>query len=170
MDQYRRLAELLNSLPAKKITLWQGIVKSVEGITCTVTFGKQDVPGVRLRASEADDGGHILIVPAAGTAVTVGSLSGDLSSLVVLKADRIESITVNGGNLGGLINIGALTEKINALVDAFNGHTHTIPSNEIATSGNASAQTNQTPVTVPAIQSKAQKFDRADYEDTTITH
>ena len=119
MDQYRRLAELLNSLPAKKITLWQGIVKSVEGITCTVTFGKQDVPGVRLRASEADDGGHILIVPAAGTAVTVGSLSGDLSSLVVLKADRIESITVNGGNLGGLINIGALTEKINALVDAF---------------------------------------------------
>ena len=47
---------------------------------------------------------------------------------------------------------------------------HTIPSNGIATAGNASAQTNQTPVTVPAIRSKAQKFDRTDYEDTKITH
>ena len=61
------------------LTVYQGIVASVEGITCTVTFGSQDVSGVRLRASEADNKAQILLVPRVGTAVIVGSLSSSSS-------------------------------------------------------------------------------------------
>ena len=68
-----------------------------------------EVAGIRLRASEAANDSQMLIVPRKGTAVIVGSLSGDLSQLVVLSVDAIDRIEINGGQLGGLINIQQLT-------------------------------------------------------------
>lgn len=163
MDQYRRLRDNLMQMmcSGKEITIWQGIVKSVEGITCTVTFGTLDVEGVRLRASLADNESHLLIVPKVGTAVVVGSLSNDLSLLVVLAVDEVESITINGGKLGGLINIETLTQKINDLVRTFNNHTH-----QVSTTGSATAQTG----TAAAVTSKASELNKSDYEDTKVTH
>ena len=136
-----------------RIAIYQGIVKSVEGRTCTVTFGSMDVSGVRLRASEAENASQLLVVPKTGTAVIVGSLSGDFRQLAVLSVDQAESIMVGGGKLGGLINIAALTDKLNALVQSFNGHTHACPS---GTTGTPAAQ--------------AQGFSAGDYEDTTVKH
>ena len=171
MDQYRRLSENLRRIGGgQQITIWQGIVKSVEGITCTVTFANQDVSGVRLRASEAENEANILITPKTGTPVTVGSLTGDYSQLVVLKVDQIETIVINGGQLGGLINIEALTEKINDLVESFNGHTHLLATGSVAVAGSATNQTNPAPIQVPAIQQKADKLNKSDYEDETIKH
>jgi hypothetical protein len=170
MDQYKRLYENLRNVGGQKIAIWQGIVKSVEGITCTVTFGKQDVSGVRLRASEKENADNILITPKVGTAVTVGSLTGDYSQLVVLQIDQIETIIINGGKLGGLINIETLTEKINKLVDAFNSHTHTLASGAVAVAGSATNQSNPAPIQVPAIQQKADKLNKGDYEDEKIKH
>ncbi|WP_417128304.1 hypothetical protein [Phocaeicola sp.] len=163
MDQYRRLRDNLMQMmgSGKEITIWQGIVKSVEGTTCTVTFGTLDVEGVRLRASLADNESHLLIVPKVGTAVVVGSLSNDLSLLVVLAVDEVESITINGGKLGGLINIESLTQKINELVRTFNNHTH-----QVSTTGSATAQTG----TAAAVTSKASELNKSDYEDTKVTH
>lgn len=162
MDNNKRLADnIRNLMGGKNITVYQGIVKSVEGITCTVTFGSLDVDGVRLRASETENDSHLLIVPKKGTAVTVGSLSGDLAQLVVLAVDEVESITINGGKLGGLINIEALTEKINDLVEKFNGHTH-----QVTTTGTATSQTG----TAAATAMTAENFDKNDYEDKLITH
>lgn len=163
MDQYRRLRENLMQMmgSGKEITIWQGIVKSVEGTTCTVTFGTLDVEGVRLRASLAENESHLLIVPKVGTAVVVGSLSNDLSLLVVLAVDEVESITINGGKLGGLINIESLTQKINELVRTFNSHTH-----QVSTTGSATAQTG----TAAAVTSKASELNKSDYEDTKVTH
>ncbi|WP_181215098.1 hypothetical protein [Phocaeicola faecicola] len=168
MDQYKRLYENLRNVGGQKITIWQGIVKSVESITCTVTFGKQDVSGVRLRASEKENADNILITPKVGTAVTVGSLTGDYSQLVVLQIDQIETIIINGGKLGGLINIETLTEKINKLVDAFNSHT--LASGAVAVAGSATNQSNPAPIQVPAIQQKADKLNKGDYEDEKIKH
>ena len=148
------------------ITVYQGIVVSVEGVTCTVRFGNMDVSGVRLRASEAEQDAQMLIVPKKDTAVIVGSLSGDLSQLAVLAVDVIERIEINGGKLGGLVNIEALTNKINELVTAFNNHTHTIPPSAIV----CGEYQNVSPVNVPAITSKAQQLDKADYEDETVKH
>lgn len=163
MDQYRRLRDNLMQMmgAGKEITIWQGIVKSVEGTTCTVTFGTLDVEGVRLRASLAENESHLLIVPKVGTAVVVGSLSNDLSMLVVLAVDEVESITINGGKLGGLINIESLTQKINELVRTFNNHTH-----QVSTTGSATAQTG----TAAAVASKASELNKSDYEDTKVTH
>ena len=148
------------------ITVYQGIVSRVDGITCTVRFGEMEVDGIRLRASEASQDAQMLIVPKVDTAVIVGSLSGDLSELVVLSVDVIERIEINGGKLGGLINIEALTDKINELVNAFNNHTHTIQTGQIE----CGPYPNSAPVMVPAITSKAQQLQKSDYEDETVKH
>ena len=148
------------------ITVYQGIVSRVDGITCTVRFGEMEVDGIRLRASEASQDAQMLIVPKVVTAVIVGSLSGDLSELVVLAVDVIERIEINGGQLGGLINIEALTDKLNELVNAFNNHTHTILSGKIK----CGPYPNAAPVQVPAVTSKAQQLKKSDYEDETVKH
>ena len=148
------------------ITVYQGIVVSVQDITCTVRFGDMDVEGVKLRASEAGQDAQMLIVPRKDSAVIVGSLSGDLSNLVVLSVDAIERIEINGGKLGGLINISALTDKVNALVDAFNSHTHTIPTGTIQCGEYSSVN----PVTVPPVTRRANRLNKEDYEDDTIKH
>ena len=162
MDNYRRLKENLRSITDRRqAILLQGIVRSVEGVTCTVDFEGTVVGGIRLRASQAGNGGQLLVVPKAGTPVIAGSIDGTMNHLAVLSVDQAESITVNGGQLGGLVNIAALTEKLNALVDAFNGHTHAVQP-----TGSATAQSG----TAAAPAAKAQAFSRSDYEDKNITH
>lgn len=164
--EQRLIRNIREAAGPKPLTVYQGIVASVEGITCTVTFGSQDVSGIRLRASEADNQAQIILVPRVGTAVVVGSLSGDLSQLVVLSVDEVERIEINGGKLGGLINIEAITDKINQLVEAFNAHTHIIPTGAIV----CGTYPNANPVTAPKTLSPASKFNKRDYEDTTIKH
>lgn len=167
MDKYKELADNLRRVLGNKgVAISTGIVKSVSGILCEIEVGKLVVPDVRLRASETADDGEILLVPKVGTAVIFGSLTGDLSQLVVLQIDHVESIkvtgsisisgdiTINEGNFGGLIKIAELTNKLNSLVQSFNAHTHT---------GNMGAPT--TPPITPA-----QQFNESDYEDTKIKH
>lgn len=154
MDKYRELAELLrhtggNTSPC----IMQGIVTKVAGAMCEVKIGGITVPDVRLRASEIASSGELLVVPKVGTAVIMGSLSGDLSQLVVLAVDSAEQVVINGGKLGGLVNIETLTAKLNAVIDTFNRHTHTAPNG---------------PTTPPT--SFAQRLNKADYEDTKIKH
>jgi hypothetical protein len=154
MDNYKELAQLVRNAAGKaQLTLMQGIVRKVSGLTCEVEIGGIAVPDVRLRASEAATDAQMLITPKVGTAVIVGSLSGDLTQLVVLAIDQTESITINGGKLGGLVNVEQLTQKINELVQAFNAHTH---------------QGTHGP-TGPPLKA-AQQLKRGDYEDTTIKH
>ena len=168
--EQRLIRNLQAAVGPAQLTVYQGIVASVEGVTCTVTFGSQDVSGVRLRASEAENDSQILLVPRVGTAVIVGSLSGDLSQLAVLSVDAVERIEINGGRLGGLINIEALTAKINALVKAFNEHTHRIGSGSIVVGPPSAPMTNYNPIVVPKVLSPASELDKSDYEDETIKH
>lgn len=168
--EQRLIRNLQAAVGPAPLTVYQGIVASVEGVTCTVTFGSQDVSGVRLRASEAENDSQILLVPRVGTAVVVGSLSGDLSQLAVLSVDAVERIEINGGRLGGLINIEALTAKINALVKAFNDHTHNIGSGSIIVGPPSAPMVNYNPIVVPKVLSPASELDKSDYEDETIKH
>lgn len=155
MDQYRELATLIKqaSSGGSRVTILQGIVKEVSGVTCTVEIGSLTVSDVRLRASEKQEETQILITPAIGSAVILASLSGDMTNLVVVAVDVAESITINGGKLGGLINIEALTAKLNELVQVFNSHTHTAPNG---------------PTTPPT--TTANQLQRKDYEDEKIKH
>lgn len=161
MDEYRKLQENLRraSGNGRTISIYQGIVRSVTGNLCEVTVGGITISGVRLKASEMDDDGKMLITPKTGSAVTIGSLSGDLAELVVLQVDHIETIVINGGKLGGLINIEQLTDKINELVEAFNGHTH-----QVTVSHPGGTFTTVKPT------SSAKSFKKDDYEDVKIKH
>ena len=155
MDQYKELATLIKqaSSGGSRVTILQGIVKEVSGVTCTVEIGSLTVSDVRLRASEKQEETQILITPAIGSAVILASLSGDMTNLVVVAVDVAESITINGGKLGGLINIEALTAKLNELIQVFNSHTHTAPNG---------------PTTPPT--TSANQLQRKDYEDEKIKH
>ena len=161
MDEYRKLQENLKraSGNGRTISIYQGIVRSVTGNLCEVTVGGITIPGVRLKASEMDDNGKMLITPEIGSAETIGSLPGDLAELVVLQVDHIETIVINGGKLGGLINIEQLTDKINELVEAFNGHTH-----QVTVSHPGGTFTTVKPT------SSAKSFKKDDYEDAKIKH
>ena len=171
-----RLARNIRDLMGQtQMSIYQGIITGVDGVTCSIRFGSQEISGIRLRASLSDNDRQILLVPKVDTAVIVGSLSGDLSELVVLKADEIESIEVNGGKLGGLINIDDLTDKLNELVNevnalknAFNGHTHTGTISGSCPTGTVSGSCSCTAPTEKA--QNASKFNKDDYEDTTVTH
>ena len=160
MNEHSQLKDYLKQIGgAAKIAVYQGIVKSVDGQLCDVEIGNITIPDVRLKASELDDDGLMLVTPKVGSAVTVGSLSGDLSQLVVLQVDHIETIVINGGKLGGLINISQLTDKINDLVDTFNSHKH-----DVTVSHPGGTFTTIKPKTV------ASSFKQDDYEDKTIKH
>lgn len=177
MDKYKELADNLRRVLGNKgVAISTGIVKSVSGILCEIEVGKLVVPDVRLRASETADDGEILLIPKVGTAVVFGSLTGDLSQLVVLQIDHVESIkatgciTINEGKLGGLVNIEDLTDKLNGLVDKFNNHTHMLDVGTVVVQGSPATQANTSPIIVPSIDSVAEKFNKSDYEDTNIKH
>lgn len=170
MTPEKRLADNIRRISPVALWITQGVVESVDGQTCTVSIGEATFSGIRLRASLTDRERQILLVPKVGSAVTLASLSGDFNDMVVVQVDEVETVTVNGGKLGGLVNIETLTEKINELVEVFNSHTHTITPGTINTTGSAAAQSNPSPVTVPAVGRKARKLNRKDYEDDKITH
>ena len=160
MNEYSKLKEYLRIMGGgERISIWQGIVRGVRGNVCDVEIGSIMIPGVRLRASETEDEGELLVTPKTGSAVTVGSLSGDLRDLVVLQMDHAERVVVNGGKLGGLINIEQLTSKMNELVDAFNSHTHEVT---VAHPGGT--------FMTAAPTGSASPFRRGDYEDELVKH
>ena len=167
MNEYSKLKDYLSGIGGNGIAITQGIVKSVSGKLCEVEIGNIVIPDVRLRASELDDGGEMLVTPKVGSAVTVGSLSGDLSQLVVFQVDHIETIVINGGKLGGLINIEQLTEKLNAIEDDINSLkaaiTNWLP---VAQDGGAALKT---AVSTWAGQ-QLTRSEKSDYEDEKIKH
>lgn len=106
----------------------------------------------------------------------------DKTSRVVIDEERVrvdvdaqtsaeltkEGVVFNGGNLGGLVKIEQLTEKLNGLIDAFNAHTHTLTAGVVRVTGTETAQQNAAPITVPAIESKHNNVSREDYENERV--
>lgn len=137
-------------------------VKSVEDESCTVTYNDIDIPDVRLNAAVNGNSNNLLIKPKAGSTVLIADLSeGLLRDLAIIGWSEIDSITINGGDLGGLVKIQELTNKLNALVRVFNSHTH-----PVATTGTAEAQSGMAAATT----GQATQFSRSDYEDEKIKH
>lgn len=166
MTPERRLADNIKRLSPTSMWMTQGEVTSTDGITCSVKIGDAEFDGVRLRASLTENEKNMLVVPKVGSSVVLGCVAGNLNTMVVLQVDEIDKIVINGGELGGLVKIQELTDKLNALVDQFNNHTHTLPTGAVVTP----AGPNANPITVPAITSKANNFNAEDYEDELITH
>ena len=145
------------------MTLMSGKVKKVDGLEVVVQMGSTEVTA-QLRATAMKQDGQILMTPAVDSAVIVGSVSGDLTQLVVLAMDRCDKIemkgevVLNGGQYGGIIRVEDLTSKLNELVQAFNNHTH------MTSYGVSGTPSTGTPATI------AKPFVRSDYENTKIKH
>ena len=141
---------------------FNAVVKSVEDDSCTITYNDIDIPDVRLNAAINGNANNLLIKPKQGSTVLIADLSeGLLRDLAVIGWSEVDSITLNGGQLGGLVKIQELTNKLNALVQTFNSHTH-----QVATTGTAAAQTG----TAAATTGQASQFNKSDYEDEKIKH
>lgn len=143
-------------------TFFTAEVVSVSGNTCTVKSDNLEMSDVAICAIGGASGNSLVVVPKVGSAVLIADLSeGTRRDLVIVKYTEVESITINGGNLGGLVNIASLTEKLNDLVDKFNNHTHSV-----STKGTATAQAG----TAAATLNQANPFNENDYEDEKIKH
>lgn len=158
----------------------QGTITAVnkDDNTCTVSVedaegGSLEWEGVPLRVLSVES--NYMIYPKPGTDCSVCFYGGNTRSPAVLDFQDAESIkitgqtnidilsdqiTLNNGDLGGIIKINTLTNKLNALVDAFNNHTHNVTGVQPGTGS----------VVAPAPTGKAAEFVAADYEDTKITH
>lgn len=59
-----RLAKNIRDIAgSSQIAIYQGIVSKVDGSSCTIKFGRQEITDVRLRASLSKNDKQILIVP-----------------------------------------------------------------------------------------------------------
>ena len=115
MDPYRELHEHLRRIAGgAPATLYQGVVTQVSDLTCEVSIDGLHVPDVRLRASTEVDGAQLLMRPAVGAVVIMGTLTGDLDHLVVLSMDRAEEVIINGGE------VQELTKKLNTIESEVN--------------------------------------------------
>lgn len=100
-----------------------GDVKSVDGESCTVDVDGIELGDVRLTAVADGGDGQLVIIPEIGSKVLLADLSdGNLRDLAVVVYTKVEKITgafdsieINGGNNGGLVNIQDLTDKLNNL-------------------------------------------------------
>lgn len=167
MDNYRQMYDLLKSVKPSKTAIVQGIVKEVDGLTCSVEIGGITVSDVRLRASESNNSRQILITPKIGSAVLMCSLSGDLQQLAIIQVDEIDKIEINGGKLGGLINIEVLTTKLNNIEKDINNLKSVIQNwIPIAEDGGASLKTAASSWVAQRIELSS----KTDYEDENIKH
>lgn len=156
MGKHSEIKQLIRSIASTGggATLFEATVVESKDTECTIKYQGLEHKNVRLVCGFSQSLTTVIVKPANGSKVLVADLSnGKMRDLVVLMVEKAESVTFNGGNLGGLINIKALTDKLNALVNAFNTHVHPV-------TGNATSTTAQ----------QTQTFKQSDYEDTKIKH
>lgn len=163
MGKHSEIKQLIRSIASTGggATLFEATVVESKDTECTIKYQGLEHKNVRLVCGFSQSLTTVIVKPAVDSTVLVADLSsGKMRDLVVLMVEKAETITINGGELGGLINIAALTNKLNALVDKFNTHTHAVTVGNLT--GIAQAFTNP--------EQKASTFNKTDYEDTKIKH
>lgn len=169
MSKERECAETLRAIVGKEpFPTFVAKVTKVDGAKCTVQrlFDDMEIEEVRLNCSTTEEDG-IVIEPEVGSMVLITSIDGrywfvsQFSAVTNINIHCNNKIVINDGNNAGLVNVGELKKKFNALVEAFNNHVH-----QVSTEGTAEAQEG----TAIAVEDKAFKFDDRDIEDKSVTH
>lgn len=92
MDRIAQLKEnLRQTIGAKPVLPVFGIVKSVEGDTCTVDVNGLELSDIRLKTT-ADSEETLLIIPTVGSHVMMISAGGTIDNLTVVKCDHADRI------------------------------------------------------------------------------
>ncbi len=161
-----------------------GEVKSVEGETCTVNVAGLELDEVRLTAVNDGADGKLLLTPKEGSMVLLTDLSGgnlrDLAVIVYTNIEKIEatfeqiaieadSIELNGGDNGGLVNIESLKNNLDTLKNYVEALKSAIGTglNGVGASTAASGASGKTAFETAMA---GQNINFEDMEDTKITH
>jgi hypothetical protein len=105
MDKYKKLADYLKGNgQINNIPLFNATVKSIEGESCTITIDDLELDEVRLKATINGNANKIIVTPAVGSMVLVGSLTGDLKDLAIIATDEIEKLEYEQDGLKLLID------------------------------------------------------------------
>ncbi|MFA7448816.1 MAG: hypothetical protein WCY77_10290 [Weeksellaceae bacterium] len=92
MDRLSKLKRQLKDVTTEKpVYPFTGIVKSIQGDTCTVNVGGVELTDVRLK-STADNLETFLLVPAVGSTVSMISTDGTIDNLSIFKVDKLDKI------------------------------------------------------------------------------
>lgn len=125
------IQELIQKISQKGLQIYCKVCKvdSVDKdkriIDCTPIDGSAQLMEVPLQSvSESTKG--ICVYPAIGSFVLVGFV--DNSNAYVLQCSQVEQIVcdvddtiiINGGDLGGMVKVGELTDRLNHIEDTFN--------------------------------------------------
>jgi hypothetical protein len=137
--------------------------KSKRNCVCQALSGKTQntLNDVRLMAS-LDDG--MLLLPSIGSTVVI--MRNELIDPVIIQYSQVDQIIFNGGDLGGLVKVLSVVDRLNKIENAlndlaskFNAHTHILT----LTSGTGTAAVPMNPETTTLI-----KTVRNDIENTKI--
>ncbi|MEN9570902.1 MAG: hypothetical protein RL172_2133, partial [Bacteroidota bacterium] len=93
--KYKKLSEMLGrnfSQNWKTVPLFNAVVKSIQGESCTVDIDGLEIDEVRLKATINGEQNKIIAEPKIDSIVLVGSLTGDLTDLAVLKIDEVAKL------------------------------------------------------------------------------
>lgn len=151
METISKISEALQDIAAKRgkpSAFVVAEVKSVSGQTCEAEVGGTlTLTDIWLTAADTGSDKALLVVPKVGSQILLADLSGgQLRELVMVACTDTESITINGGENGGLVNIGSLKDYLDAFKNAVLQALATIDS----TAGSASSTTFSTAMTTAA--------------------
>jgi hypothetical protein len=186
MSKEQEIIRKLKEIAKQPLQTFVASVQEVDEEQATITalpVGGPELTDVRLRAAidGAEDG--VILFPEVGSTVLVGIIGNDPDTAFVCRCSVVqkaklkigdstleistEGFLMNGGSLGGLINIADLVEKVNAienkvndLIGKFNSHTHP----GVTKGGDV------TLVTPTLVSGTLTQTLQADLEDTKITH
>ena len=180
MNRAQEIKELIRAIAGQDGMgglVFVGKVESVDGDSCTVSVGALDLTDVRLTAATDGEDGKMLLTPKEGSMVLVADLGqGTRRDLAVVGYTHIEKIeatcsqiTLNGGDLGGLVKI----EKLKKNLENLKSYVETMKSavSSGLTGVGASTQANgANGASVFDGAMATQSIDFEDMEDTKIKH
>jgi len=193
MSEERNIADLIRKLigVAGFDSMLCTVVSIDDDVTCTVKSVKSDIEyeNIKLNANINEDKG-IYLFPKKDSYVIVTftdrvngfvSMFSDIER-VALKIDdtvdveiegdvKIEckkNIEINGGDNDGLVKIKELTDKLNGLIDVFNGHTH--GGVIVSVAGGVTAPATGTVGNSASPNQSQSSLSKSDYENTKIKH
>lgn len=120
MDKYAKLIDAMRQgiVPPAPMPIMSGLVKAVDGESCTVLINDVELTDVRLKATINGSANSLIQIPKTGSYVLVGSLTGDLKDLCVLKIDELEKLQYEQD--GVKFTIDSTTQKVTVSNDAVN--------------------------------------------------